>query len=141
MKGLTTLIRLHKSTVDERRRVLTALQDQRQRLVEELVRLEQELLREQAVAAGTLEASMTYAGFARHVIHERDRLNRAIAAMDAQIARAEESVAEAFQELKRYELALEEQKRRQTEEFKRRETQRLDETASVRFSRRQAEEP
>lgn len=140
MRGLTTLIRLHKSAVDDRRRVLAALREQRQNLVDELETLERDLLREQAVAAGALEASLTYAGFARHVIGERERLNRAIAVMDGEIARAEDALAEAFQELKRYELALEEQQRRRAEELKRHETQRLDETAGVRFGRRQAED-
>ncbi len=140
MRGLATLIRLHKSTVDDRRRILAALQAERGKLVDELERLEQDLSREQAVAAGTLEAALTYGGFARHVIAERERLNRAIAVMDGQIVQAEDAVAEAFQELKRYELALEEQRRKQAEEAKRVETQRLDETASVRFTRQQAEE-
>lgn len=140
MKGLTTLIRLHKSTVDERRRVLVALQEQRQKIVDDLAALERQLIEEQKIAAEGLEVAMTYAGFAQHVIDVRDRMERAIRSMDHHIALAEESLAEAFQELKRYELALEEQQKRQAEEFRRRETQRLDETASVRFSRRQAEE-
>ncbi|MFC7333244.1 flagellar FliJ family protein [Rhodocista pekingensis] len=135
MKDLSTLIRLHKLEVDERRRALAERQAVEERLCGERARLEEELAREQKVAAGSLQAAATYGDFARHVIHRRERLDDAIARARAEVARAEESVAEAFQELKRYELAQEERQRQRQEALRRADTQRLDEIASIRFQR------
>lgn len=135
MKDLGTLIRLHKLEVDERRRVLAERQAVEERLRGERARLEEELAQEQKVAAGSLQAAATYGDFARQVILRRERLDQAIVRAQADVAQAEESVAEAFQELKRYELAQEERQRQRQEALRRADTQRLDEIASVRFQR------
>jgi flagellar protein FliJ len=135
MKGLPILIRLSTNVVDEKRRILTQLRKAEEQLRQDRRDLEDEVLREQQVAASSYSAGLTYADYGRQVMQRRERLERAITAMQADVAHAEEELAEAFQEQKRYELALEEQQRKRVENFKRLEAQRLDEVASTRFGR------
>lgn len=139
MKGIETLIRLHRNVVDEHRRRIADLRKIEERIQDDQRKLEETLAQEQRVAARGLELSATYAVYANWVITERERLDAALANIRLAIRQAEEQLAEAFQELKRYELALEEQQRRRAEEAKRRETQRFDEVASVRFTRQSGE--
>ncbi|HYE50779.1 MAG TPA: flagellar FliJ family protein [Azospirillaceae bacterium] len=140
MKGLKTLIRLHKSEVDERRRRLTELQSMAEGLEEERRRFEEQVLEEQRVASLSLETSLTYAAFARQVIDRREQYAAAKREVERRIALAEAAVTEAFQELKRFELAEEDRVRREQARLKHAEALMLDEVASQRFQRNQAEE-
>ena len=140
MKGLKTLIRLHKSEVDERRRRLTELQSMAEGLEEERRRFEERVLEEQRVASLSLETSLTYAAFARQVIDRREQYAAAKREVERRIALAEAAVTEAFQELKRFELAEEDRVRREQARLKHAEALMLDEVASQRFQRNQAEE-
>jgi len=140
VKGLKTLIRLHKSEVDERRRRLTELQSMAEGLEEERRRFEEQVLEEQRVASLSLETSLTYAAFARQVIDRREQYAAAKREVERRIALAEAAVTEAFQELKRFELAEEDRVRREQARLKHAEALMLDEVASQRFQRNQAEE-
>jgi flagellar FliJ protein len=81
VSALDSLIRLHRWQLDERKRDLATLEDLAAKLGEEQARLELEDQREQLVAAASPETAFAYAGYARRAL------------------------AEAFQEMKRYEIA------------------------------------
>jgi flagellar biosynthesis chaperone FliJ len=107
MTSFDSQIRLHKWQVDEAQRRLAQL-----RLLEERFRadrdlLEAEVLNEQGVASGGFENSLTYAAYAARLIERRQRLDRSIAEVAAQIAEALEALGDAFAELKKFELAAE----------------------------------
>lgn len=139
MKDLRSLIRLHKLEVDERRRALADLQALEERMVAERQALDAQLAAEQQVAGqGSLLVASTFPAFLRQMRSRRDAMDRDIAHLRGRIAAAEQAVADAFQELKRYEVAQEERDRRLAEERKRRETQMFDEIASTRFQRQAA---
>ena len=140
MSSLKTVIRLHKWQLDEKRRALAELQNLRDRLFAELHRLEQEMLHEQQVARADPVAAFGYAAFAKAALERGKRLQDSIAQVEKQIAAATEEMAEAFQELKRFELAEEERLKREREKIRRKEDAMLDETALVGFRRRQAQE-
>lgn len=140
MSSLKTVIRLHKWQLDEKRRALAELQNLRDRLLAERHRLEQEMLHEQQVARNDPVAAFGYAAFARAALERGRRLQDSIAQVERQIAVASDEMAEAFQELKRYELAEEERVKREREKLRRREEAMLDETALVGFRRRQEQE-
>lgn len=140
MSSLKTVIRLHKWQLDEKRRALADLQNLRDRLLAELQRLQQEMLHEQAVARADPLAAYGYAAFAKAALERGRRLQDSIAQVDRQIAAATEEMAEAFQELKRFELAEEERMKREREKIRRKEDAMLDETALVGFRRRQEQE-
>lgn len=140
MNNLKGLIRLSKWRLDEKRRELADLQSLGQRLVEQVMQLEAELLAEQEVARGTFEVSFGYARYAAAAIGRRQRLAQSIAQVQAQVAVATDEIAEAFQELKRYELAQSERERQDKEKLRRRENNMLDEVAVAGFLRRRREE-
>lgn len=140
MSSLKTVIRLHKWQLDEKRRALAELQNLHDRLVAEMHRLQQEMLYEQQVARADPMAAFGYAAFAKAAMERGKRLQDSIAQVEQQIAVATEEMAEAFQELKRFELAEEERLKREREKIRRKEEAMLDETALVGFRRRQEQE-
>lgn len=134
--GLHTLIRLHKWRLDEKRRALAGLQALADKLAQDTARLEREILAEQEIARSSPEASFGYGNFAKQAIERRKRLAQSVAQVEHQIAEATEEMAEAFQELKRYELAQEGRDRREDAKRKTRENAALDEVALSGFTRR-----
>lgn len=105
MTALHSLIRLHRWQVDERRRDLAALEILAARLAEERRKLEAEDARERAVAAASPEAAFAYAAYARVLIERRGTLQQSQDEVTERVGRARDALAEAFQELKRYEVA------------------------------------
>lgn len=140
MSSLKTIIRLHKWQLDEKRRALADLQNLHDRLCAELDRLRQEILHEQQTARNDPAVAFGYAAFARGARERDHRLQQSIAQVERQIAAATEAMSEAFQELKRFELAEEERLKREREKIRRKEDAMLDETALVGFRRRQQQE-
>lgn len=136
MKDLKTLIRLHKLQVDDRRRQLAELQALEDRLRDERQRIDAELAEEQRVAADSIVVSMTFPAYARQMRTRRENLDQSIAQTREQVAAAEDAVAAAFQELKRFELAQEDRDRRAARDSARRETQSFDEISATRFQRK-----
>ncbi|WP_207476539.1 flagellar FliJ family protein [Arenibaculum pallidiluteum] len=139
MSELKTLIRLHKWKLDEKQRALAELEALAERLSGEKQRLEDEVLAEQAAARESAEVGYGYAAYAKVAIERRRRLEESIEQVARQIEAARDEMADAFQELKRYELAQEGRDRRERERLRRREGAMLDEVAVTGFARRRRE--
>ncbi|KAA0685431.1 flagellar export protein FliJ [Azospirillum brasilense] len=140
MSSLKTIIRLQKWKLDEKRRALAELQNLADRLQAEIDRLKEEIAAERDTARGNVEYAFTYSNYIQAAMERGKRLTQSMGQVEAQIAVATDEMAEAFQELKRYELAEEERLKREKEKLKRKEANMLDETALVGFRRRQREE-
>lgn len=140
MSSLKTIIRLHKWQLDEKRRALADLQNLHDRLSMELARLREEVRREQETARTDQAVAFGYPAFAKAARERDHRLQQSIAQVERQIEAATEEMSEAFQELKRFELAEEERLKREREKIRRKEDAMLDETALVGFRRRQEQE-
>ncbi|AIB14684.1 hypothetical protein D9623_19940 [Azospirillum brasilense] len=140
MSSLKTIIRLQKWKLDEKRRALAELQNLADRLQAEIERLKEEIAAERDTARGNVEYAFTYSNYIQAAMERGKRLTQSMGQVEAQIAVATDEMAEAFQELKRYELAEEERLKREKEKLKRKEANMLDETALVGFRRRQREE-
>lgn len=140
MNSLKSVIRLHKWQLDEKRRELTDLENLREGLLADVARLEEEVERERDTARRNFEASFTFAAYAKSARERHERLDRSIAHVDEQIVAANEAVAEAYRELKKYELAEEEREKREALKLRRKQEALLDETALVGFQRRRHEE-
>lgn len=136
MTDLQPLIRLHRWQLDEKRRALAELEALRERLHEQIVQLDEELAREQAFAAEAAEPPQGFGAYTQAMLDRKARLNESIEEVQAQIAASREQIAEAFQELKRFELVQEDRDRRDADRRKRRETQTYDEIGTSRFHRR-----
>lgn len=113
MKGLPGLIRLHRWKLDEERRKLAELQTLAAGFEREIVHLEATMREEGEKAQESVDAAQTYGQYLNAAIQRRDRLRKSIAEIEKQIAEWNERVSEAFQELKRYELAQAEQERKE----------------------------
>lgn len=130
MKGLPTLIRLHRWRLDEKRKQLVALERLAAKLRDQRRRLEEELRAEQDVARSLTGAEFTYAAYAKAVVRRRETLARSIAEAESQIERVMAEVTEAFRELKRYEVAQANRERAAEEEAARRERAVLDDVGA-----------
>ena len=125
--ALASVIRLHRWQLDEKRRALADLESLAGRLSGEIAKLDGELARERALAAEQTEPLVGFAAYLEATRSRRARLLESLAQVQSQIAAATEDIRQAFQELKKYELAEAGRENRARAKEKRRETAYLDE--------------
>lgn len=121
------MIRLQKWQVDEKRRQVSDLQDMLAQFERRAEELEAEVRREQKAASLDLAVSYIYGPYAESVLQRRATLRESIVEVESSIEVARDELADLYQELKRYELALEQRQRRQDDKRRRREENELDE--------------
>lgn len=138
--AIANLIRVHRWTLDERRRTLGDLERLADKLRGDLDGLDEELLREREAATRVPEMAFTYPAFASACRQRKEKIQRSIEEIAEEIERARSQVEAAFQELKKYELAQESADRRKREMLKRREQALLDEMGLSLHLRRKASE-
>ncbi len=136
MKGLDSLIRLHGWQLDEKQRHLVELERLTQHLAAQIRGLEVEIKSEQQVAGSSTEAAMTYGDYARAAIGRREKLVASLAELQSQRVVAKEEVAEAYRELKKYELVKVRNQPLANKRRRRQEQQVLDEVGLNQFRRR-----
>ncbi len=135
MSTLDSLIRLHRWQVDERRRQVAELDALAEKLRQELARLAEERTNEQAAAGASFLARHVYPGYIRRALERQKTLEQSLAETEAQIAQARDALAEAFQELKRYEVASANRDRLRMTAAARRERLETDAIAIANFRR------
>ncbi|MBF0095490.1 MAG: flagellar export protein FliJ [Alphaproteobacteria bacterium] len=139
-KDLKTLIRIKSWNVDEKRRALAEVLRRENEIISAQEQLEAELRREQQVAAQDSEgAGFTYGAYATAVIIRREALERQYQSIQALIAEAQEDLAEAYRELKTFEITQANREKREQEEENRREQAIMDEIGLTLFRRSQNE--
>ena len=137
-KGLKTLIRLSKFNVDERRRVLTALQNAEDQVIAEIASAERQFKEEQRLAAQDATGiGFLYGAYQGAWMDRRDNLERSLAALRAQIDGAREALTAAYRELKTYEITQRERERAEREEEDRKEQAALDEMGQQMHQRKE----
>ncbi len=125
MRTMENLIRLGRQQLDSKRRMLSGLEGLRVDLEKRVSALEVEITTEQAAAQG--ETSFAYDSYAKEAIHRRETLAKSVSEIAAQIAAAREEVAEAYREMKKFEI-MEERRQQQARAARlRREQAELDE--------------
>jgi flagellar protein FliJ len=138
VSALESLIRLHRWQLDERRRELATLEGLAQKLAEERLRLDAEDAREQKAALASPEAARGYAGYAKGLIDRRRKLAQSTAEVAQQIAQARDALSEAFQEVKRFEIAEANRLRLEEQREQKRQQRALDDLGVEGFRRRNA---
>ncbi len=136
MKGLDNLIRLHRWQLDEKRRHLVDLDRLTQHLAAQIRGLEGEIRNEQQVAGSSTEAAMTYGDYVQAAIGRREKLDASLAELQSQRIVANEEVAEAYRELKKYELVKARNQRLANKRRQHQEQQVMDEVGLNLFRRR-----
>ncbi len=138
MRSLKTLIRLHRNELDEKRRRLAEMQRRLDELGQVLLVHDAEVEREKAMARVDHDASMAFPRFHKAAQQRRERLVADIVEAGRQAEQAREEVAEAFQEVKRYEITEENRIERERRREAQLEQVRLDEVAINQHRRRDA---
>lgn len=136
MSALEGLVRLHRWQLDECRRQLADLDLLAQKLREEQRRLTEEQTAEQAAAAASPEAATAYGSFARGLIERRQKIEQSIASVEQRIAAAREALAETYQEVKRYEIAIANRATQRRKRVERQQQRTLDELGIDAYRRR-----
>ena len=127
-KGLGSLIRLGKWTVDEKRRVLGALHAHEDEVIATIEAMDEQLAAEQGVVtADTTGAGFTFGGFYDRHLDRREALLRQLEELRREIEAARDDLAEAYRDLKTYETAEKQRLAREREEEGRKDQETLDE--------------
>lgn len=136
MSALDSLIRLNRWQLDERRRQLADLDALAEKLRQEQARLAAEQQAEQSAAARSAEAGVVYGAYAQRLIERRRRLEESQAAVESQIALAREALAEAYREVKRYEIAAANRAAKRRQALARQQQRAMDELGVETFRRK-----
>jgi len=105
MKSLATLIRLKQEQLDEKRLVLGRLEQEAAAITTLIETLQAEVACESALAKSGGEQAFGFGGYLARAQARRRDLEARQAQLGEKIAVAADEVADAFREMKRYELA------------------------------------
>jgi len=136
MAALNELVRISRWHLDEKRRKLGDLERFADRLREDLKALEDSIAREQQIAARDVSARHTYPAYLEAELQRRERLKKSIADVDQQVEEMRETVAEAFREVKKYEMAKSNQDQRIADQRRKAEEKQLDEMGTQMHQRK-----
>ena len=129
MRSRDSLIRLHRFQVDEKRRQVVEIETMIAEFRRKEAELEQQILSEQERAGISDVGHYAYPTFAKAARDRRENLLKSIDGLTAQLESAKDGLAEAFTELKKYELMNEKESLRAKAELSAREQAELDEVA------------
>ena len=136
MKGLASLIRLHKLKLTEQQKRLNDLQAVAQGLLNELQAIDKSARDEAAGAEEHAETAFMLGGFVQASLARRDALQSSLAEIDREMGVIRSRVAAAFRELKRYELIAERHAADQARAQRRRERHTEDEIGMTMYRRK-----
>ncbi len=136
MSGLETLVRFHQRIVDEKRNVLTRLEEARDELDGAQRRLERSLVDEQARVEASSEAGYTFPLFTAGVLAKREAIEGAKMELAGRMHDAKAELVAAFQEFKKYDITQTRRQARVRALEQKREQTRHDEIAINQFMRR-----
>jgi flagellar export protein FliJ len=138
VKSLPTLIRLKQGVLDEKRLVLTRFETEAATIKLMIETLEIEVACETEAARGDAESSFGYGRYIASAKARRGGLEARLTQVEEKIAEAADEVADAFREMKRYELAQSLADQRAATEEARREQAVLDDVGMTSYRRAQA---
>jgi flagellar protein FliJ len=139
MSDLSSLIRLHKHELDEKRLALAALYEEAARLERQRRTLERAFEAEKEAIARLGDIPFTFASYAESVAQKREKMAEEAAMLEKKIASAKEGMMETFSELKKYEMTQEKRARNEEQQQLSRESRELDEIGIEGFRRRSVE--
>jgi|GEM_PF-724559 len=137
---LDTLIRLAKLALDEKRKQLAVLLSKEDEMKQMKAGVLQRLADEQARAQDVMEGGRSMGPFIQASFRKCEEIDAAIAQLNTFIEQARDEVQQAFEEVKRYEIAKEQRLARARKEAQLRETKQMDEVGSEITRRRRGED-
>ena len=137
VKDLSTLIRLHKYRVDEKRRSLGELLGAVATLQKKSEILEDEIILEQQTASAAPESiGMFYGAYAKEVVNKRNEILEEISNFEKKIAEKQEEMSIEYKDLKIFEITQEAREKIAASEVTKTEQMILDELGQESFRRR-----
>lgn len=137
LKGLNTLIRLHRRQIDMLRRSMGELERQRAHLQAVSAQLHDELVNEVSLAEQYMEMSHFFGNYAERIAKQQEQIAENILKLEKDMARLAEQIAEQYSELKKFEITRDNILRRQKEEMERKEQALLDEIGVQQYVRQE----
>ncbi len=136
MADLSSLIRLHKHELDEKRRALAELYAKLAELERERRELERTFEREMEAIKNGDNIHYTFAPYAEKMKQQQNNLDQRMVKLEKQVEAAKDDMMVTFGELKKYEMTQAERDRLAEEERMIKETRALDEIALQGYVRR-----
>jgi uncharacterized phage infection (PIP) family protein YhgE len=127
MSGLDQMLRLQKWTLDEKRRQATDLEALIERLRGDIRRLDDEVANEIEVSRNYLELQRVLPDYKKMMVQRRERIEKSIADLTAELDKLRDQIRESFAELKKTEQTIQNRQQRQRVAQRRREQTRADE--------------
>lgn len=135
--GMAGMIRLSKWQLDDKRRNLADLEKMKVGFSQNLTDLQDELIREQKKVSESSVVDISYAAYAQQVMVRRLNIVNSMVEIDVSLEDMKDQVAEAFKELKKYEVVEQRQQEREKADRARRQQGEMDELALNMHRRRQ----
>jgi flagellar export protein FliJ len=139
MKAIDGLIRLNRWRLDEKRLKLSELERLVGTLRDEIRKLGETVATERGVAADSAEAAYGFGIFAAQSVERRHCLEQSLSEAEGQMKAAAEEVAEAFRELKKFDVVKSRETRLAGERSRRQEQAALDEIGLTLYRRNKKE--
>lgn len=136
MKSLHTLIRLEKREIDVLKRQQAQLQQKREDCITALTHLANELRDELKRAESMPDMAQFFGDFATSNKKKQAQIDGLLLRTEREIEDLAQKIRVRFNELKKYEVALENHQKREAEKAKKRETQMMDDIAIRNYIRR-----
>lgn len=129
MKRLLAMIKLHDWQLNEARRRVADLEALAENFTGQIAALDAEVAREAEAASQSMQTRAAWPAYAEAMTGRRSNLEASLHRVQAEVEAGQEEVRAAFQELKKYEIALEARRHKIAAEASRKETLALDEMA------------
>ena len=139
MKSIVTLLRVKQREMDVLKRQQMVLENQRAEVEARIKRLADQLIEEMKTAAAMPEMAHFFGEFSATMKQRQAQMRTQVIKIDAELERVAVQILERFSEMKKYELALANWKKRKAEAEARRAQQYMDEIAIRGYIRRDAQ--
>lgn len=129
MKSVTTLLRVKQREMDVLKRQQAVLENQKAEMLARIERLAQQLIDEMNTAAAMPEMAHFFGDFSASIKKRQAHMHGQVEKIETELTRLAEQILDRFSEMKKYELALANWKKRREAEAARRAQQYMDEVA------------
>lgn len=138
MKSISTLLRVKQREMDVLKRQQAVIENQRQDILTRIARLDDQLAHEFKTAEAMPEMSHFFGDFASTIKKRQEQLAVQRKKLEVELDKIATQILDRFSEMKKYELALANWKKRQEAEAARRSQQYMDEVAIRGYIRKDA---
>jgi len=113
MSGLDQLMRLQRWTLDEKRRQATDLELLIERLIQDIIKLDEQVEREIEASRADLELQRALPGYRNAMKSRRERLDKSLVDLRGELEKLREQITGAFSDLKKTEQTVKNREQRQ----------------------------